>query len=38
MSEKRIKCPGCGEMMPETVLTEINHCDNCGTPAHLFYE
>jgi hypothetical protein len=25
-------------MMPETVLTEINCCDNCGTPAHLFFE
>jgi uncharacterized Zn finger protein len=37
MSEKQLECPGCGEMMPEDVLNETNHCDNCGTLAYLFY-
>jgi hypothetical protein len=38
MSEKVLECPGCGEQMPESLLNELNHCDNCQTPAHLFYE
>lgn len=36
MFEKYIKCPCCSEMMPEVLLVELNHCDNCQLPAKDF--
>ncbi len=35
-NEKRLECPECGELMPALLLNNLNKCDNCGCPAHLF--
>lgn len=37
IEERRLKCPGCGELMPALLLNDLNRCDNCGCPAHVFY-
>lgn len=34
--ERRVECPECKELMPAVLLNDLNKCDNCGCPAHLF--
>ncbi len=34
--ELRLECPECKELMPALLLNDLNKCDNCGCPAHLF--
>ncbi len=34
--ERRLECPGCGEMMPALLLNDLNRCDNCGCHARFF--
>jgi hypothetical protein len=34
--ERMFECPECGELMPALLLNDLNKCDNCGFPAHLF--
>ncbi|MDL5502143.1 MAG: hypothetical protein QSU88_02905, partial [Candidatus Methanoperedens sp.] len=36
IEERRLECPGCGELMPALLLNDLNRCDNCGCPAHMF--
>jgi len=37
-SERLLVCPECGSGIRSIMLNDLNGCDDCGLPAHLFDE